>query len=319
MTTFSLTQDWVSRVTTADDPDIQVLGPDDSPAPNATELSAFLEELSRSEPVREMSRRKWFTRSRPQIKETVADRGAALFEFLAVTRATMPAYARFKGRRPTAKRTLLDEVATRAWVARVTDVAHGRSSRATFMASSISSEFLRSLAQMSSRARGPLLALNAVREIGICVILESGLPGMSVDGAAFHNSGVGPVLAMTVRHDRLDNFWFTLLHEIGHIYLHLREPSDDVFVDSEEDSEGDEIEAEAEANAFAKDSLIPRDTWLRSEAHRLGNEASIVALAKQLHIHPAIVAGRIRYERREFRIFDDLIGRGQVREVVFAG
>jgi HTH-type transcriptional regulator / antitoxin HigA len=319
MTTFSLRQDWVSRVTKADDPDIQVIGPDDSPAPNAAELSAFLEELSRSEPVREMSRRKWLQPTRPQVKEPVGDRGVALFKFLAVSRATMPAYAMFKGRRLTAKRTLLDEVATRAWVARVTDVAHRRSDSATFRASSISVAFLRSLAQLSSRARGPLLALEAVREIGICVVLESGLPGMSVDGASFHTAEVGPVLALTVRHDRLDNFWFTLLHEIGHIYLHLREPSDDVFVDSEEESEGDEIEAEAEANAFAKDSLIPRDTWLRSEAHRLGNEASIVALAKQLHIHPAIVAGRIRFERREFRIFNDLIGRGHVREVVFAG
>ena len=101
------------------------------------------------------------------------------------------------------------------------------------------------------------------------------------------------------------------------LYLHLSQPNDDVFVDSEED-EDDEIEAEAEANAFAKDSLVPRDTWLRSEARRFGNAASVVELAKQLGIHPAIVAGRIRYESRKFWMFQDLIGMGQVREAIYS-
>jgi HTH-type transcriptional regulator / antitoxin HigA len=100
--------------------------------------------------------------------------------------------------------------------------------------------------------------------------------------------------------------------------LHLTDPSDDVFIDSLEDNASDEQEAEAEANAFAKDGLIPRDTWLRSDAYRLGSEASVLSLAKQLGVHPAIVAGRIRFERREFRIFTDLVGVGGVRDVIFS-
>src|SRR4029077_8248951 len=125
-----------------------------------------------------------------------------------------------------------------------------------FKSSSLSDDFVRTLTKLSVRDHGPKRALAAVREIGISVIVESGLPGMSVDGASLHTSAVGPVLALTLRYDRLDNFWFTLLHELGHIALHLREPSGDVFVDSLEDSANDEQEAEAEANAFAKDGLI---------------------------------------------------------------
>jgi HTH-type transcriptional regulator/antitoxin HigA len=155
-----------------------------------------------------------------------------------------------------------------------------------------------------------------VREIGIRVIVENGLPGMSVDGASLHTTTTGPVLALTLRHDRLDNFWFTLLHELGHLALHLSDPGDDVFVDSLEDCVSDE--QEAEANAFAKDGLIPRDTWLRSDAYRLGSEASVKELAKRLGVHQAIVAGRIRFERREFRIFPDLVGEGGVRDLIFA-
>ncbi|NTE86107.1 hypothetical protein [Agrobacterium rubi] len=30
-----------------------------------------------------------------------------------------------------------------------------------------------------------------------------------------------PLTAITMRHDRLDNFWFTLLHEYACVVLHL--------------------------------------------------------------------------------------------------
>ena len=30
-----------------------------------------------------------------------------------------------------------------------------------------------------------------------------------------------PVIGLTLRYDRLDNFWFVLLHELGHVFLHL--------------------------------------------------------------------------------------------------
>lgn len=317
MTTFSLGQEWVSRITKEDDPDVPVMGADLSALPDQAELSAFLDDLSRSETVREMSRRKWLKPLQASAKTGVAERGSALLEFLSLKRPAMPAYAMFRGRRPLEKHKLLDELAEMAWVARVTDVARECIVEQTFNPTKINKDFLTSLARMSLRVDGPRLALDSLKGIGICVVLEGNLPGMSIDGASFHTAEVGPVLALTIRHDRLDNFWFTLFHEIGHICLHLTEPSGEIFVDSEEENDFDEAEAEAEADAFSKDNLIPRDTWLRSDARRYGNEASVVALARQLGIHPAIVAGRIRYERRDFRIFNDLIGRGKVRETVF--
>lgn len=317
MTTFELSQQWVSKVTMSEEPDMPVIGAAPIQAPSRDELKAVLEELSRSETVREMSRRKWIQPAAATLRNRVAERGDALLNFLVAHSAVTPAYAMFKGRRPNAKQALLDDFATRAWVGHLTQIARSCRVATVFRPSNIDRRFLTTLAQLSTREKGPALALDAVRELGICVILESGLPGMSVDGASFHVAGAAPVVALTARYDRLDNFWFTLFHEIGHIALHLADPSSDVFVDAEETSDGNEVEAEAEANAFAKDSLIPRDLWLRSDAYRSGSEASVVALAKQLEIHPAIVAGRIRYERRDFRIFDRLIGRGLVREVIF--
>jgi len=64
-----------------------------------------------------------------------------------------------------------------------------------------------------------------------------------------------------------------------------------MFIDWLKEGTSDEQEAEAEANTFAKDGLIPRDLWLRSDAYRLGSEGGVLNLAKQLGVHPAIVAG----------------------------
>jgi HTH-type transcriptional regulator / antitoxin HigA len=315
MTNFSLGQAWVSRVT-ASGPEVSVIGGEVSSAPDAAQFHALLRELSLTETAREMVRRKWIQPK--SIKDKVAERGDAMFDFLFARPAHRPALAMFKGRRLSTQHNLIEEIATRAWVAHVLDSARAHTSRVKFTASTLSDDFIRNLTKLSIRDDGPKQALAAVREIGISLVVESGLPGMSVDGAALHTSAAGPVLALTLRYDRLDNFWFTLLHELGHIALHLSDPSDEVFLDSLEDSASDEQEAEAEANAFAKDGLIPRDLWLRSDARRLGSERSVLNLAKQIGVHQAIVAGRIRYERRDFRIFTDLVGEGSVRDVIFA-
>jgi HTH-type transcriptional regulator/antitoxin HigA len=317
MKDFSLGQAWVSRVTGAEFPEVSAIGADRSLMPDRAQLQAVLRDLSVTETAREMVRRGWI---QPKgIKDKVTERGEALFDFLFAHPVHRPALAMYKGRRPDAQRDLVEEIATMAWVAHVADSARANSSSGQFKPSSLSLGFIRELGKLSVHDDGPKQALDAVRDIGISFVVESGLPGMSVDGASLHTRAAGPILALTLRYDRLDNFWFTLLHELGHIALHLSEPSADVFIDSLEDNADDEEEAEAEANAFAKDALIPRDLWLRSDAYRLGSERSAVDLAHQLGIHPAIVAGRIRYERRNYRIFSELVGEGGVRDAIFAG
>ena len=45
------------------------------------------------------------------------------------------------------------------------------------------------------------------------------------------------------------------------------------------------------------------------------DEVSILALAAELKISPAIVAGRVRHKRRNFSLFSGLIGLRQVRRL----
>src|SRR3546814_7105056 len=55
---------------------------------------------------------------------------------------------------------------------------------------------------------------------GVRVVVERHLPKTYLDGAAMLLDGKDAIIALTLRHDRLDNFWFVLFHELGHIVRH---------------------------------------------------------------------------------------------------
>jgi HTH-type transcriptional regulator/antitoxin HigA len=214
----------------------------------------------------------------------------------------------------------MQEMTTFAWLCRIKDEAQDLAAP-SFDGAKLTSKTISHLVRLSKSDSGPRDAIDFLKKLGIRVVIESSLPGMRTDGASFVLKNIGPVIGLTLRYDRLDSFWFTLLHEIAHIILHLRSNSEAVFVDSIEDEDADptESEIEAEADAFAKDSFVPRDAWLRSDAFRLGTEMAILALAKKCDIHPAIVAGRLRFERKRFEAFSQLLGVGQVRGLLMVG
>jgi len=134
---------------------------------------------------------------------------------------------------------------------------------------------------------------------------------MKVDGAAFLVGDV-PVIGMTLLRDALDNFWFTLLHEVGHVVLHYRTGLAAGFFDDVTSTDVDDMEGEA--NTFASNLLIPEELWARSPARISKTAEPIERFAQQLGIHPAIVFGRIRMERGDYSLFPNKIGRGRGRE-----
>jgi len=174
--------------------------------------------------------------------------------------------------------------------------------------------WLLDLVRLSADDIGPTRVAVFLRQHGIVLICEPHITGMSVDGAAFLVGEV-PVVAMTLRRDTLDNFWFTLLHEVAHIILHYRTGLATGFFDNIEDTPIDEFEDEA--NQFARCLLIPEELWRRSPARVAKSSTPIEALAHQLGIHPAIIFGRIRMERGDYSIFTNKIGQGIVRKQFF--
>jgi HTH-type transcriptional regulator/antitoxin HigA len=124
------------------------------------------------------------------------------------------------------------------------------------------------------------------------------------------------VIGMTLRHDRLDSFWFCLLHELAHIGRHMSSAGREVFIDdlSLREVEGVRRDpAEEEADEWAEDGLIPGDIWNSSLVKDRPSPLAVMELAQQLSIHPAIVAGRVRHERRNYRLLSHFVGTGQVR------
>ena len=120
-----------------------------------------------------------------------------------------------------------------------------------------------------------------------------------------------PVVGLTLRLDRVDYFWFTLMHELAHVIKHLSAPGD-AFLDRLDDCEATEA-LEIEANKIARDALIPRAAWRRSEVAVAPTRQRILSLARELSVHPAIVAGRVRRETGNYRLFGDLVGSQEVR------
>lgn len=199
-----------------------------------------------------------------------------------------------------------------SWKAQVTRRAQEIIDRRQLSYRPLDLSWLKKLAKLSVCANGPLEAKELLAEHGIALIIERNIPGMEVDGAAFLVEGI-PVIGLTLRRDTLDGFWFTLLHEVAHVILHYRTGLASGFFDDIEHVDVDEFEDEA--NKFASDLLIPEELWSRSPARIAKGAAPIENFAKQLGISPAIVYGRIRFERKNYAIFSDKIGQNTVRKL----
>lgn len=174
---------------------------------------------------------------------------------------------------------------------------------------SLSTDFLRDVARISVFKNGPSLVKEFLERHGIALVVEKALSPW-LDGAAMICRGI-PVVALTLRHDRVDNFWFVLMHELVHVLKHLQAEATSFYDDLDSDDQSDS--REAEADALGGEILIPSDEWRNSPASRLRSADAVQHLAQRLRIHPAIVAGRIRRTYKDYRVLSGLVGQGEVR------
>ena len=197
-----------------------------------------------------------------------------------------------------------------AWQCRVVARAKKQPLEKAFRIREASEEWLGELVCCSRFPDGPRRAERYLIASGIHFVVEPHLQHTYLDGAALLMPGGIPVVALTLRYDRLDNFWFVLLHEVLHVIRHLRKGKTECFLDNL-DIEPDQVEREADQ--LAGEALIPKKVWETALARYLRSEESIVGLAKEVGISPAIVAGRIRREANNYTILTQLIGQGEVR------
>ena len=142
----------------------------------------------------------------------------------------------------------------------------------------------------------------------------SHLPRTHLDGAALRLPDGRPVIGLTLRYDRIDNFWFTLLHELAHVRLHLdRDEDEEGFVDDHSLRGMEKGDMEEAADRWAQDALVPPEIWDDGAILEDPGPIAVMQMASKARVHPAVVAGRIRYELGNYRLLSQFVGTGEVR------
>jgi HTH-type transcriptional regulator/antitoxin HigA len=193
-----------------------------------------------------------------------------------------------------------------AWLYRVKQLA-SKTLAAKYSCDSLQSA-VRSMRDLMGSPEGArkvprLMALSGVRY----VIVES-LPGAKIDGVCFWLDDKFPVIGMSLRHDRIDNFWFVLRHECEHVLQgHGRAA---VMLDTELENEragtGDEIpEEERIANDAAAHFCVPQALLAKfiSRKYPFFAERDILGFAKTVNVHPGIVAGQLQHKTSRYDLF----------------
>ncbi len=260
-------------------------------------------------PVAEMFKRGWFedfSGTLSQAKKAASDLIPAFLQGAHSQFAPMALH-----RKSVRSSGQVHEASIAAWEARVRTLADRNPPDRAFDRDRLTAEWVRGLVELSLEDNGPRLAGDYLRDAGISLVVERHLPGTLLDGAALASADHHAIVAMTLRHDRLDNFWFTLLHEIGHLKLHIRLGEYAAIFDDNDSPAADKVEQDADY--FAQEALIPEANWNLAVSRFTRNEKAVVADAKRIGVAPAVIAGRIRRDANDYTLFRTLVGNGEVR------
>lgn len=199
---------------------------------------------------------------------------------------------------------LMDDYALLTWHVAVLKKARQIKFKSAYVKGRLTDERLKELTRLSRFNQGPRLAQEFLADMGIALVFENHFNKTYLDGAAMVD-GDRPVVALTLRHNRLDNFWFALLHELVHVKEHLG-PDRSFIADNLEDKIHQQSQEEREADEGAREILIPHAEWLASDLANSPTMDAAIALAEKLGIDPTIVAGRVRFESGNWRLLSSI-------------
>ncbi len=263
-------------------------------------------------PVNEMAKRRWIEKKN-DLKSGTEEILMEMIDQAGGARTVLEAcFRRSAGPRENSK---MDSYALFAWCLRVLILARKNFLKNKFKKGSIKSETLRDIAKLSYFQNGPLLVKEYLEKHGIHMVVVPHLPKTYLDGVAMLLEDGSPVIGLTIRYDRIDNFWFCLLHELVHVIKHLSE--NEFFID-DLDLRGHEAEKEDdrenEADRIAQNALIPQKTWEKDPVLIQASAVNVMVLSEKLKIHPAIIAGRIRFEKKNYKLLSKYVGNREIRK-----
>lgn len=198
-------------------------------------------------------------------------------------------------------------LAQRAWLARVKQIAAGM----------IAPTYTQRRAEL---AIGKLKALRIspeatrkvpriLAEAGIRFVVVETLPSAKIDGVCcWLDVDTAPVIGMSLRFDRIDNFWFVLRHELEHVLRGDGKdiPNIDWDLRGERAGFGHDIpEAERVANRAAAEFAVPKakmDGFIARKSPIFA-EADLIGFARSLEVHPGLVAGQLQFRTGRWNLF----------------
>ena len=262
---------------------------DASPVARRAKLFSFF-------PVKEMIRRGWIASS-----ENLDVMEAQFCKFFGLeSLETPPQFHSYAARRATYTETEQSPMLT-AWLFRAKQIAEGVS-----VGKYSSKSCDAAIAQLKTLMVNPEDVRQVPRvlaEAGIRLVLVEPFAGMKVDGVCFWLDASSPVIALTLRFDRIDNFWFNLMHELRHV-ANKDGQNGNVIIDenlgAENSEAGDKPEFERVADSEAAEAIIPaaafNDFTLRVAP--LYSEVRIAGFAARIGVHPGIVVGQLHNRKQ---------------------
>lgn len=146
---------------------------------------------------------------------------------------------------------------------------------------------------------------------GVRFVIVEALPSSKIDGVTFWLDPYSPVIGLSLRLDRIDNFWFVLRHEIEHV---LNDHGKDaVIIDSDLDrnTRGTEAMSQEEdiANSAAAEFCVPQEALdnFMARVAPLFSRTRVLAFAQEQRIHPGLVVGQLQRRLQRYDLFRPML------------
>lgn len=263
-------------------------------------------------PVQEIVKRKWVTGFDPktQAEEIIRSLSSLSSSDDYLFGENVACFR--KGNRSNDKNDLYS---LQAWILGVLYEAEKIEASIIYKKNVLDLNFISKVAQFSVIEKGPVVVQDFLLNKGIKMVVVSHFKRTYLDGCVLIDKNGTPIIALSLRYDRIDNFWFTLSHELAHLILGHAHTTNGKCIIDDLDLRDALDENELEADKVAQEGLIPNKLWDNHPARLTRKVQDVVDLAQKADIHPAIVAGRIRFENNNYKILHRHVGHKKVRKL----
>jgi HTH-type transcriptional regulator/antitoxin HigA len=163
-----------------------------------------------------------------------------------------------------------------------------------------------------SNLKNLLLSPEEIRKVpriltegGIRFVIVESLSTAKIDGVCLWLDDEKPVIAMSIRHDRIDNFWFVLRHELEHVLR--RDGQSAIMLDTELEENLSNVTSQEEivANQAATEFCLPSkllDKFIERKSPIFA-ERDMLGFSRSLSIHPGLVVGQLQHRTGRYELF----------------